>query len=112
MAKSQARKQGLAGGKQAPKVAITLRLGAEQMARLQEIAQAENRSLTNFVETALLREVARRDEAAPVITMRSVAGAPRQIVPEDVVRGPGESDAAFARRRDLLVELWAIPDNG
>ena len=56
------------------KVAITLRLDAERVRRLQAIADAENRTLTNYVETALLRDLARREEADRVITMYVARG--------------------------------------
>jgi hypothetical protein len=98
------------GGKPA-KVAITLRLEEDQARRLQAIAAAENRSLTNYVETALIRDLALRDEAARVITVLAAPGVSARLAPEDVVRGNEESEAAFAKRRDLLVELWAIPDS-
>jgi hypothetical protein len=39
------------------KVAITLRLDAERVAQLQALAVAENRSLTDYVETAVLRDL-------------------------------------------------------
>lgn len=93
------------------KVAITLRLDAERVRRLQAIAEAEHRSLTNYVETALLRDLARREEADRVITMYVAPGVPASIRPEDVVRAQGESDEAYAERQALMVELWSIPDN-
>ena len=93
------------------KVAITLRLDADRARRLQAIADAENRTLTNYVETALLRDLVLRDEASRVITMRAASGASASIAPEAVLRGEGETDDAFAKRRDLVVELWSIPDS-
>jgi hypothetical protein len=97
--------------RQPAKVAITLRLDAERARRLEAIAQAENRSLTNYVETALLRELARREEAERVITMYVAPGTSTSIRPEDVIRAEGESDEAYAERQALAVELWSIPDN-
>ena len=97
--------------KQPAKVAITLRLGPEQVRQLQTAAKAENRALTNYVETALLRDLSHRDEAARVITMYAVPGTSPHIRPEDIVRGEGESEQAYAERRDLLVVLWSIPDS-
>jgi hypothetical protein len=94
------------------KVAVTVRLDAARVRQLQALATAENRTLTNYVETALIRDLSLRDEAVRVITMHAVPGTSTRIAPEDVVRGEGESDAAYARRRDLLVELWSIPDSG
>jgi hypothetical protein len=93
------------------KVAITLRLDAERVAQLQAIADAENRSLTNYVETALLRDLSRRDEAERVITMYVAPGISDSIRPEDVVRAAGESDEDYAARQALMMELWSIPDN-
>lgn len=94
-----------------PKIAITLRLDAERAKRLQMIAEQENRTLTNYVETALIRDLSLRDEAARVITVRAAAGTSAKIAPEDVERGAEESDAAFAKRRDLIADLWSIPDS-
>jgi predicted transcriptional regulator len=98
-------------GKPRAKVAITLRLDADAARRLLAIAEAENRSLTNYVETALLRDLSRREEAERVITMYVAPGASTSIRPEDVVRAEGESDDAYAERQALTVELWSIPDN-
>jgi len=94
------------------KVAITLRLDAARAEQLQAIAEAENRTLTNYVETALIRDLSMRDEATRVITMRAAPGTATRISPEDVVRGDEESDIAYAKRQALLVDLWAIPDGG
>lgn len=73
------------------KVAITVRLDADRVRRLQAVADAENRSLTNYVETALLRDLARREEAERVITMQVAPGVPDAIRPEDVERAEGDS---------------------
>ncbi len=97
--------------KAAAKVAITLRLDAARVRQLRAVAAAENRSITNYVETALIRDLSLRDEAARVFTMLSVPGTSEWIAPEDIVRGEGESDAAFARRQELVVALWSIPDS-
>lgn len=93
------------------KVAITLRLDADRARRLQAIAEAENRSLTNYVETVLLRELALREEAERVITMYVAPGTSSTIRPEDVMRAEGETDEDYAARQALTVELWSIPDN-
>jgi hypothetical protein len=98
-------------GKPHAKVAFALRLDADTARRLQAIAEAENRSLTNYVETALLRDLTRREEAERVITMYVAPGVSTCIRPEDVVRAEGESDEAYAKRQALTVELWSIPDN-
>ena len=93
------------------KVAITLRLDADRAARLQAIAKAENRSLTNYVETTLLRELARHEEADRVITMYVAPGTSTSIRPEDVVRAEGEPDEIYAQRQALAFRLWSMPDN-
>lgn len=93
------------------KVAITLRLDADRARRLQAIAEEENRTLTNYVETALIRDLSLRDEASRVITMRAAPGTSSRITPEDVLRGEGESEAAYAKRRGLVTDLWSIPDS-
>lgn len=96
----------------AGKVAITVRLDPAQVRQLQAVAEAENRTLTNYVETALIHDLAVRSEAARVIRMHAAPGTSTKIAPEDVVRGEGESDPAYARRQALLTELWSIPDDG
>ncbi len=93
------------------KVAITLRLEADRMRQLQAIAAAENRSVTNEVKTALLRDLARHDEADRVITVYAAPGTTPRLQLEDVLRAEGESDAAYAERQTLLTELWSIPDS-
>jgi hypothetical protein len=98
-------------GRQADKVAITVRLDAERVRQLQAAAEGENRTITNYVETALIRDLEMRDEASRVITMYVAPGVPDRIEPEEVIRGPGESDAAYAKRQALVVALWSIPDN-
>jgi len=94
------------------KVAITLRLEAANARRLQAIAQDENRTLTNYVETVLLRDLLARDEADRVITVFAAPDTSSRIKPDDVIRGEGESDAAYERRQAVAVELWSIPDSG
>lgn len=73
-------------------------------------ADTENRTLTNYVETALIRDLALRDEASRVITMHAVPGTSCQIDPAAILRAEGESDPAYARGQSLLTELWSIPD--
>jgi predicted transcriptional regulator len=60
--------------RQDAKVAVTIRLDPVRVRQLQAVAEAENRSLTNYVETALLRDLAQRDEASRVITMLAARG--------------------------------------
>ena len=93
------------------KVAITVRLDAARARQLQTAAEAENRTLTNYVETTLVRDLLLRDEAARVITMCAAPGTATLIDPADIVRADDEDDAAYARRQALLMELWSIPDS-
>jgi hypothetical protein len=90
---------------------VTVRLDPAHVQQLQAVAEAENRSLTNYVETALLRDLARRDEASRVITMRAAPGVAAAIDADDIARGADESDAAYAKRQTLMMELWSIPDS-
>jgi hypothetical protein len=90
---------------------VTVRLDLARVQQLQAAAEAENRSLTNYVETALLRDLARRDEASRVIAMRVAPEAAAQIDPDNVARGAGESDIAYAKRQELMLELWSVPDS-
>ena len=93
------------------KVAITVRLDPARARLLQAVADAENRTLTNYVETALIRDLALRDEASRVITMFAAPETSARIDPADIVRADGEPDSAYARRQTLLTELWSIPDS-
>ena len=93
------------------KVAVTVRLDPLRVQQLQAVAEAENRTLTNYVETALIRDLAVRDEASRVITMRAAAGTSPQIDPAGIVHAEGETDAAYTKRQSLLTELWSIPDS-
>ena len=93
------------------KVAITIRLDALRVQQLQAAAGAENRTLTNYVETALIRDLTLRDEASRVITMHAAQGTSNSIDPANVLRAADETDAAYARRQSLLAELWSIPDS-
>ena len=79
------------------KIAVTIRLDAERVRRLQAVADAENRSLTNYVETALLRDLAGREEVDRVITMHVAPGVPTSIRPEDVIRAAGEFGRGLRR---------------
>ncbi len=102
---------GAAATKPAGKVAITVRLDAARARRLQALAEAENRTLTNFVETALIRELARHEDADRVITMYVAPGLSPGINPEDVIRTDDETDEEYTKRQALMVALCAIPDN-
>ena len=46
------------------KIALTVRLGEADFQMLQRLAKSENRSPTNYVETALLQNIAARAEGA------------------------------------------------
>ena len=109
--RSPTRRRTTATTKPHAKVAITLRLDADAAHRLQAVAKAENRTLTNYVETALLRDLARREEADRVITMYVAPDTSTSIRPQDVVLVDGESDEKYAERQAPTVELWSIPDN-
>ena len=93
------------------KVAITVRLDPARARQLQAVADAENRTLTNYVETTLLRDLSLRDEASRVITMHAAPETSTRIDATEIVRADGESDAAYARRQALLIELWSIPES-
>lgn len=92
------------------KVAVTVRLDPAQAKLLQAVAAAENRTLTNYVETALARDLALRDEASRVITVLAAPGTSARVDASSIIRGQDESDTAYANRQALAVELWSIPD--
>lgn len=56
--------------------------------------------------------MAPQDEADRVITMFVAPGVSESIRPEDVIRHGDETDADYAARQALTVELWSIPDSG
>jgi predicted transcriptional regulator len=91
------------------KVALTLRIGEADFQTLQRLAKAENRSPTNYVETALLQNIAAKAEVAAAITMYVPADA-AAIEPGPLVRTDGESGSRYAQRVALMDELFAIPD--
>ena len=43
--------------------------------------------------------------------MRVAPQAAAHIDANDIVRGADESDAAYAKRQDLMTALWSIPDS-
>lgn len=89
--------------------AITLRFDARRFARLAAIAEAENRTATNYVETLVLRDLAAKDEANRVITVYA-APETANLVPGKLERSKGETDGRYARRKKLVHELMSIPD--
>jgi hypothetical protein len=91
-------------------VAITVRLAPDRVQQLQAAADAENRTLTNYVETALIRNLTQRNEASRVIAMHAAPGTSSQIDPADILRAEGETESAYVRRQSLLTELWSIAD--
>jgi hypothetical protein len=58
-----------------------------------------------------MKDAEMQDEAERVITMYIAPGTSLSIRPEDVIRGAGETDQAYAASQALAVELWSIPDN-
>jgi hypothetical protein len=92
------------------KVPITLRLDAERFKRLEILARAENRTVTNFVETAVLRDLEAKEEATRVITM-FVPPEAAGLTPGPLLRTEGESDERYAERSALMDRLFAIPHN-
>jgi hypothetical protein len=50
----------------------------------------------------------RVDEASRVFTMLAAPGTSTRVAAEEIVRAEGESDAAYARRQALVMELWSI----
>lgn len=111
MAKVQKRSRNRMGpsDKGAAKQAITLRLDPAKFRRLEILAQAENRTLTNYVETAVLRDMEAKEEAARVITM-FVPEEAAAFLPGALVRTEGESDERYAERSTLMDKLFAVPD--
>ena len=92
------------------KIPITLRLDADRFKRLESLARAENRTVTNFVETAVLRDLEAKEEAARVITML-VPPEAAALPPGKLLRTKGESDERYAERSALMDRLFAIPHN-
>ncbi len=97
-------------GRTGTKVPVTLRLDADRFKRLEILARAENRTVTNFVETAVLRDMEAKEEAARVITM-FVPPKAAALTPGPLVRTEGESDERYAERSALMDVLFSIPDS-
>ena len=111
MAKAEKRLRNQRGfsDKEVAKQAITLRLNPAKFRRLELLAQAENRTPTNYVETALLRDMEAKEEAARVITM-FVPKEAAELDPGALMRTEGESDERYAERSTLMEKLFAVPD--
>ncbi len=84
--------------------AFTMRFRPEVAEFVQAQASAGNRSVTNFVETLLLREKARFEESQRQL---SVQVAPDLLRHErhELVRDAGEADAEYAARSELFGAL-------
>ena len=92
------------------KLAITLRLDEARYRKLELLAAAENRSVTNYVETALLRDMAAKEEAARPLTMFLPVDA-ASLTPGLLLRNEDESDARYAQRADVMERLFDLPDS-
>jgi hypothetical protein len=84
--------------------ALTMRFRPEVAAFVQEQARAGNRSVTNFVETLLLREMGRFEESQRQLTVQAAPDLLRDDQHE-LVRGADETDAEYAARRALFATL-------
>jgi hypothetical protein len=91
------------------KVPITLRLDEATFAQLRLLAEAENRSPTNYVETTVLRDLAAKAEAVRVMTMFVPPDA-AAAVPGVLLRTEGESDERYTERAALMERLFAVAD--
>ncbi len=81
--------------------AFTMRFRPEVAAFVQAQASASNRSVTNFVETLLLREKTRFEEGQRQLTVQAVADL-LQHERHDLVRDADEADGEYAARSELL----------
>lgn len=84
--------------------AFTMRFRPEVAEFVQEQAQAGNRSVTNFVETLLLREKARFEECQRQLTVQAVPDLLRHERHE-LVRDADEANAEYAVREALFGAL-------
>jgi hypothetical protein len=89
--------------------ALTLRIDLAQFRRLAAAAKDENRTPTNYVETLVLRELEAKDESNRVIKLYTAPGFdPRKL--GKLERSPGETAKRYARRKRIVDELFALPD--
>ena len=84
--------------------AFTMRFRPEVAAFVQAQASAGNRSVTNFVETLLLREKTRFEESQRQLTVQAVADLLRHER-HDLVRDADEGDAEYTTRSELFGAL-------
>lgn len=84
--------------------AFTMRFRPEVAEFVQAQARAGNRSVTNFVETLLLREKASHEEEQRQITVQAAADL-LQHRRHDLVRDADEADAEYAARAELFGTL-------
>ena len=84
--------------------AFTMRFRPEIAEFIQTQASVGNRSVTNFVETLLLREKARFEESQRQLTVQAAAELLRHER-HDLVRDTDEADADYAARRDVFGAL-------
>jgi hypothetical protein len=84
--------------------AFTMRFRPDIAAFVQAQATAGNRSVTNFVETLLLREKARFEESQRQLTVQAVADLLRHDRHE-LVRDADETDEEYAERGELFGAL-------
>ena len=84
--------------------AFTMRFRPEVAEFVQAQASAANRSVTNFVETLLLREKARFEETLRELTVQGVPDLLRHEQ-HDLVRDADEGDAEYATRNELFGAL-------
>ena len=84
--------------------AFTMRFRPEVAEFVQAQARAGNRSVTNFVETLLLREKANFEESQRQLTVQAAPDLLRHDQ-HDLVRDAEESDAEYAARAELFGAL-------
>ena len=77
---------------------ITMRLDPSILSAAKVRAKANNRTLTNYVETLLMRDLVNHDDEGK-ITVFAPEGIPDEY---EVVRDPGESDASYAEGKELV----------
>ena len=84
--------------------AFTMRFRPEVAEFVQAQASAANRSVTNFVETLLLREKARLEESQRQLTVQAIADLLRHER-HHLMRDADEGDAEYAARSELFGAL-------